>query len=99
MLPQVPHVYPYDTNSAHPYHSIRLANLLTNEEIAHARIGLVVTGTSRDYLEFVKAYLQGCLADILGASINFFLFQINLHHDLHHFFILPFVKMSECYIF
>ena len=45
----------------------------------------IIFGTLGDYLDFVKAHLQGCLADTSRASVNFFLFQINLHHSLHHF--------------
>ena len=52
--------------------------------IAHARIGRTVLGTPGDYLEFVQTHLQGFWADISGASMTFFLFQIILHHDLHH---------------
>ena len=69
---------------AHPCPSILLANLLTNEEIAYARVGHIILGTLEDYLEFVQAQLQGCLADIFGTSVAFFHSQINLNHGLHH---------------
>ena len=42
VLPQVEHVYPPATIPAHPYHIIRLANLLADEEIAHAHDGYIV---------------------------------------------------------
>ena len=84
VLAQVQHMHPPKMILAHPCHSIRLADLLTNEEIAHAWIGGIVPGTSGDYLELFQAYLRGCLIDISGASVSFFLFQINLHHDLHY---------------
>ena len=42
---------------AHPSPSSWLADLLTNEEIAHARIGRTVLGIPGDYLEFVQAHL------------------------------------------
>ena len=57
VLPQVHHVYPPGTIPAHPCPSIRLADLLSNKEIAHAQIDLVVPGTSRDFIKFVKAHL------------------------------------------
>ena len=37
--------------------SIRLVNLLANEEIAHARVGHVISGTPGDYFEFVQTQL------------------------------------------
>ena len=92
-------MHPPEMIPAHPCHSILLADLLANEEIACSDWRIVL-GIPGDYLEFVQAHLQGCLTNISGASMNFFLFQINLHHDSHHHlsfsFILPFVKMFEC---
>ena len=89
VLAQVQHMHLPEMIPAHPCHSISLADLLANEEIACAWIGRTVLGTPGDYLEFVQAHLQGCLADIFGASVSFFLFQINLHHDLYHFYFAP----------
>ena len=81
VLAKVQHIYPPEMIPAHPCPSIRLANLLTNEEIAHAWIGRTIPKIPRDYLEFVQAHLQGCLANNSRASVTFFLFQINLHND------------------
>ena len=53
--------------------SIRLADLLTNEEITRARVGLVVLGVSGTYSEFIQTHLQGCLADI---SVFLFPFEV-----------------------
>ena len=77
-------MHPPEMIPAYPCHSILLADLLANEEIARAWIGRTVLGTPGDYLEFVQAHLEGCLADISGASVSFFLFQMNLHHDSHY---------------
>ncbi|KAL0008518.1 hypothetical protein SO802_010020 [Lithocarpus litseifolius] len=77
-------MYPPKTILTHPYPSIRLVDLLINEEIARARIGHIVPGTPGDCLEFVQAHLQGHLAVNSRASVTFFLFQINLHHDSYH---------------
>ena len=67
----------------HPCPSIWLANLLTNEETARAKVSHTNSGIQGDYLEFVKTHLQGHLTDASGASVSFFS-QINLHHNLHH---------------
>ena len=53
VLAQVQDVYPLETIPAPLYPSIRLANLLANEEIARARVSHIVSGTPGDYLEFV----------------------------------------------
>ena len=63
----------------HPYPSIRLADLLANEEITRARVSHVVLGTAEDYLEFVQTQLQGCLAGIPVTPVAFFLSTFNLH--------------------
>ena len=83
VLAQVQHVYPLQMILAHPCPFIWLANLLANEEIAHARVGHIVLGTSGDYLEFVQTQLQGCLAGISRTSVAFFLSPVNLHPGLH----------------
>ena len=44
---------PLEMIPAHPCPSIRLADLLTNEEIAHAWIGRTVPRIPIDYLEFI----------------------------------------------
>ena len=77
-------MYPSKMIPTHPCPFIQLAVLLTNEEIAYARIGHIIPRILGDYLEFVLAHLQGHLVDNSGASVTLFLFQINLHHDLHH---------------
>ena len=50
-------MYSPETILAPPCPSIRLANLLANEEIACAWVGHVVPGTPGDYLEFVQVQL------------------------------------------
>ena len=70
--------------SNHPCPLIWLAHLLTNEEIARARVGHTISGILGDYLEFVKTHLQGHLDDTSGASVSLFSSQINLHHNLCH---------------
>ena len=47
------HVYPPKMIPIHPCPSIKLADLLANEEIARARVGHAISGTLGDYLEFV----------------------------------------------
>ena len=69
VLPQVQHVYPLTTIPIPPCPSIQLANLLTNEEIARARVGLVVLGVPGTYSEFIRTHLQGWLA---GISVSLF---------------------------
>ena len=44
VLPQVEHMYPLARILTHPCHTIFLANLLANEEIARARDGYIVIG-------------------------------------------------------
>ena len=83
VLAQVQHVCPPEMIPVHPCTSIRLADLLANEEIAHARVGYVVSRTLRDYLEFVQTQLQGFLAGIPITLVAFFLSEVNLHHVLH----------------
>ena len=102
VLAQVQHVYPLQMILAHPCPFIWLANLLANEEIAHARVGHIVLGTSGDYLEFVQTQLQGCLAGIFGTSVAFFLSQVYaswLASSSFIFFVLPLVKISTCCTF
>ena len=53
VLPQVQHVYPPTTIPVSPCLSIRLPDLLTNEDITQARVGLVVLGVARTYSEFI----------------------------------------------
>ena len=76
-------MYPPETILVQPCPSIRLANLLANKEIAHARVSHVVSGTPGDYLEFVQTQLQGCLAGIPITSVTFFPPKDNLHLILH----------------
>ena len=44
--------------------SVQLVDLLTDEEIAQARVGFVVSGVARTYAEFIQTHLQGCLDGI-----------------------------------
>ena len=53
MLPQVEHVYPHATVPNHPCHTIRLANVLADEEIAQARDGYIIAGAGGNCFEFV----------------------------------------------
>ena len=76
-------MYPHKTIPAHHCPFVWLADFLANEEIAHARVGHIVLGTSGDYLEFVQTQLQGCLAGISRTSVAFFLSPVNLHPGLH----------------
>ncbi|KAL4606412.1 hypothetical protein ACB092_09G100800 [Castanea dentata] len=56
--PQVHHVYPHITILVPLCPSIRLADFLTDEEIAQAHVGFVVLGTTGSYSEFIKTRLQ-----------------------------------------
>jgi len=77
------------------YPSIRLADLLTDEEIARARIGHVVLGILGNYLDFIQTQLQGCLVGIPVASVSLFPFEVELHFILYApFLYLCFVTMS-----
>ena len=50
--PQVEHVYPPTTFLTPPYHTVRLANLLADKEIARAHDGYIVAGLEGNYSEF-----------------------------------------------
>ena len=54
-------MYPPTTIPVPPFPSILLADFLTGEEIAQARAGFVVQGTTGSYSEFIETRLQGCL--------------------------------------
>ena len=58
VLPQVQHVYPPTAIPIPLCPSIQLADLLANEEIVRARVSHVVSGTLRDYLEFIQTYCR-----------------------------------------
>ena len=82
--PQVEHVYPPTTIPTPSCHTIWLANLLADEEIARAHDGYIVAGVEENYYDFVRDHLQGCLVDrmvfLLPSKIKFlfckFLFHI-----------------------
>ena len=84
VLPKVQHVYLPTTIPIPPYPSVWLADLLIDEEIAQARGGYAVVGVARDYSEFIRTHLQGCLASItvllfpskVKLSFCMFLFHI-----------------------
>ena len=67
-----------------PCHTIWLANLLADVEIAWARDGYIVAGVEENYYDFVRDHLQGCLVDrmvfLFPSKIKFlfckFLFHI-----------------------
>ena len=69
VLPQVQHVYPLRTIPVPPCPSFWFADLLTNEEIARACVGHVVSGVLGTYSEFIQTQLQGCLAGISVLSV------------------------------
>ena len=78
VLPQVQHVYSLTTILVPPCPFIQLANLLTNEEIARACVGYVVSGVPETYFEFIQTQLQGCLVGIFVASVFPFPFKVKL---------------------
>lgn len=57
VLPQVHHVYRPEVIPIHPCPLVRLANVLTNDEVANARVGRTIPGILVDYLEFVRTHL------------------------------------------
>ena len=69
MLPQVEHEYPTITVPTPPCLIVRLANFMTDDEIARARDGYIVTGVPGTYFEFVRTHLQGCL---VGRTVLIF---------------------------
>ena len=75
VLCQVEHVYPPTTTSTPHCHTIQLADLLANEEIARARDGYIVAGVERNYSDFVLDHLQGCL---VGRKVFLFPSKIKL---------------------
>ena len=80
-----------------PCPSIRLANLLTNEEIARARIGHVVSGTPGIYLDFIQTQLHGCLVGIPVTSVSLFPSEVRLYFILYAPFpYFHFVIMFVC---
>ena len=83
LLAQIQHVYPPVTILVPPCPSIRLADLLANEEIARARIGHVVSGTSRNYFDFIQSQLQGCLVGIPATSISLLPSEVKLYFILY----------------
>ena len=52
-----------------PCPSVRLIDLLTNEEIARVCVGHVVSGIPGTYSEFIQNQLQGCLAGIFVTLV------------------------------
>ena len=68
-------MYPPTTILVPPCPSIQLADLLTNEEIARARVGLVVSRVPGTYSEFIRTHLQSCLA---GISVFLFPSEVKL---------------------
>ena len=49
--------------------SIWLVELLTNDEIGRARVGLIALGVPGTYSKFIRTQLQGCLAGISVTSV------------------------------
>ena len=92
-------MYPPTTILVPSCPSIRLADLLTNEEIAQARIDHVISGIPGSYYEFIQTQLQGCLVGIPVASVSLFLFEVELHFTLYapfSYFLI--MTMSTCCI-
>ena len=81
MLPQVQHEYPPTIIPIPPCPSIRLADFLTDKEIAQAHDGYIVVGVEGDYSEFIRVHLQGCL-----ASITVLLFPSEVKFSSRKFF-------------
>ena len=79
-----------------PCPSIRLADLLSNEEIARARIDHVVSGTPGAYHEFVQTQLQGSLVGIPITSVSQFPSEVKLHFI---FSVSASMKISACCTF
>ena len=75
VLPQVEHVYPPATISAHPCRTVRLADFLADEEIARVYDGYIVIGAEGNYSEFIWDHLQGCL---VGTTVFSFPSKIKL---------------------
>ena len=94
MLPQVEHMYPLARIPTHPCHTICLANLLANEEIARARDGYIVIGVEGNYSEFIWDHLQGCL---VGKTVFSFLAKIKVLPIPFPYFCL--VTIFACWIF
>ena len=59
--------------------SIWLADLLTNEKIARARVGHVASGVPGTYFEFIQTQLQGCLVSISVTLVFPSLLKSNFH--------------------
>ena len=57
VLPQVEHMYPPTTIPTPSCHTIHLADLLANEEIARACYGYSIVGVEGNYSEFVQDHL------------------------------------------
>ena len=62
-------MYPPTTILVPPYPSVRLVDLLTDEEIAWVYDGYIIAIVEGDYSEFIRAHLQGCL---VGITVLFF---------------------------
>ena len=72
---QVEHVYPLTTIPTLPCHTIRLADLLADKEIAQAYDGYIVAGVEGNYSDFFRDHLQGFL---VGRMVFLFPSKIKL---------------------
>ena len=83
VLPQVEHKYPPTTIPNPPCHTVRLADLLTDEEIARARDGYIVAGVEGNYYEFIQLHLQGFFVSrvvlFFPSKVKFLILQIPFH--------------------
>ena len=69
VLSQVEHEYPSTIIPTPPCATVRLADLLIDEEIARTCDGYKVAGVEGDYSEFIRLHLQGCL---VGRTVLLF---------------------------
>ena len=83
VLPYVEHVYPPAIVPTHPCHTIRLADLLADEEIAQARDGYIVARAKGNCFEFVQDHLQGCLVGrmifLFSSEVKFLFYPFLFH--------------------
>ena len=67
--------YPSTTIPTPPCHTVRLADFLSDKEIAWACNGYIVAGVEGNYSELLRLHLQGCL---VGRTVLFFPSKVKL---------------------
>ena len=95
MFPQVEHVYP-PTTIPPLCRTVRLANILADEEIAQARDGYIVAGAEGNYSKFVQDHLQGCL---VSRMVFFFPSKIKFLDHVNSFSYFYLVTTPASWIF